>query len=63
MLVTTDLSDRSKAGLYFALQLASQSPFDLLFFHSYHTVTGRQGNKAEIELADKAEEMKFYFAP
>jgi nucleotide-binding universal stress UspA family protein len=58
MLVTTDLSDRSKAGLYFALQLASQSPFDLRFFHSYHTVTGRQGNKAEIELADKAEEMK-----
>lgn len=58
MLVTTDLSDRSKAGLYFALQLASQSPFDIWFFHSYNKMNVSQQDKAEIETAEKAEEKK-----
>lgn len=36
ILVTTDFSANSKAGLRFAIQLASQMPIELTFFHSYH---------------------------
>ena len=34
ILVTTDFSDNSKAGIYFALQIASQEAVELSFFHS-----------------------------
>ena len=36
ILVPTDFSDNSKAGLRFAIQLASQHPYQLTFFHCYH---------------------------
>ena len=36
ILVTTDFSSKSKAGLRFAIQLASQHKFELTFFHSYY---------------------------
>jgi nucleotide-binding universal stress UspA family protein len=35
ILVTTDFSNNSKAGIRFALQLSKQSKFELTFFHSY----------------------------
>ena len=34
ILVTTDFSDNSKAGIYFALQIASQEAVELSFFYS-----------------------------
>jgi nucleotide-binding universal stress UspA family protein len=36
ILVTTDFSDKSKAGLRFAIQLASQHPFQLVFYSVCH---------------------------
>lgn len=36
ILVTTDFSTNSKAGIRFAIQLASQMDCELTFFHSYH---------------------------
>ena len=36
ILVTTDFSSNSKAGLRFAIQLASQHKYQLTFFHSYY---------------------------
>ncbi|MFE3869592.1 universal stress protein [Flavobacterium sp. LS2P90] len=36
ILVTTDFSSNSKAGLRFAIQLASQHEYELTFFHSYY---------------------------
>lgn len=36
ILVTTDFSDNSKAGVYFAIQLASQRLVELTFFHSFN---------------------------
>ncbi len=36
ILVTTDLSANSKAGIRFAIQLASQNNYQLTFFHVYH---------------------------
>ena len=35
ILVTTDLSTNSKAGIRFAMQLASQSPCELVFYHAF----------------------------
>jgi len=36
ILVTTDFSTNSKAGMRFAIQMASQQECELTFFHSYH---------------------------
>jgi nucleotide-binding universal stress UspA family protein len=36
VLVTTDFSSNSKAGLRFAIQMASQQECELTFFHSYY---------------------------
>lgn len=36
ILATTDFSSNSKAGIRFAIQLASQQLCELTFFHSYH---------------------------
>ncbi|WP_411272863.1 universal stress protein [Daejeonella sp.] len=38
ILVTTDFSANSKAGLRFAIQLASQNKYELVFFHSYYVM-------------------------
>jgi len=36
ILVTTDFSDNSKAGLRYAIQIASQQKTELIFFHAYN---------------------------
>ncbi len=38
ILVTTDFSTNSKAGIRFAIQLASQHKYELTFFHTYYLV-------------------------
>lgn len=38
ILVTTDFSPNSKAGIRFAIQLSQQRECELTFFHSYHIV-------------------------
>ena len=58
ILVTTDLSDKSKAGLRFAIQLASQRKFDLTFFHSYNILIPTSWNIARIEAYEKVEAKK-----
>jgi nucleotide-binding universal stress UspA family protein len=47
ILVTTDLSNNSKAGVRFAISLASQGHFDLTFLHVYSTLvpTGWSNSK------------------
>ncbi|MBC7510752.1 MAG: universal stress protein [Ferruginibacter sp.] len=53
ILVTTDFSDKSKAGLFFAIQLASQSKYALTFFHAYHILTPTGWNVLKIEQYEK----------
>ena len=59
VLVTTDFSDKSKAGLLFAIQLASQNKFQLTFFHVYHNLIPTAWNFTKIEVHEKDEEKKF----
>jgi nucleotide-binding universal stress UspA family protein len=53
LLVTTDFSDYSKAGLFFAIQLASQTPCELTFFHTFHTLVPTSWNAARIDEYEK----------
>ena len=53
ILVTTDFSDKSKAGLLFAIQLATQNKFDLTFFHVYNILTPTAWNFVRIEKYEK----------
>lgn len=53
ILVTTDFSDKSKAGLLFAIQLADQNEFDLTFFHAYHILTPTAWNFVRMEEYEK----------
>jgi nucleotide-binding universal stress UspA family protein len=53
ILVTTDFSDNSKAGLFFAIQLASQTPCELTFFHTFHTLVPTAWNAARIDDYEK----------
>ena len=55
ILATTDFSDNSKAGLYFAIQLASQNNFEIIFFHTYHTLIPTSWNAVRIEGYEKDE--------
>ena len=55
ILVTTDFSDKSKAGLLFAIQLASQNKFDLTFFYAYHILIPTAWNFSRVEEYEKAE--------
>lgn len=43
ILITTDFSSNSKAGLRFAIQMASQHNYSLTFFHSYHLLRPTNG--------------------
>jgi nucleotide-binding universal stress UspA family protein len=52
ILVTTDMSPNSKAGLRFAIQLASQHKYELTFFHSYYILKPLSWSK---EIADNYE--------
>lgn len=49
ILVTTDFSTSSKAGLRFAVQLASQGDFELVFFHCFQALIPTTLHKARIE--------------
>jgi nucleotide-binding universal stress UspA family protein len=53
ILVTTDFSDHSKAGLFFAIQLASQTRCELTFFHTFHTLVPTSWNAARIDEYEK----------
>ncbi|TDE17307.1 universal stress protein [Dyadobacter psychrotolerans] len=58
ILVTTDFSADSKAGLRFAIQLASQSNFALTFFHSYNIMSPTTWTAARIKDYEKSEAAK-----
>ncbi|MES2766912.1 MAG: universal stress protein [Bacteroidota bacterium] len=58
ILVTTDFSAKSKAGLYFAIQLASQHDFDLTFFYSHFAMTPTSWGIEQAESFKKAEAQK-----
>ena len=49
ILVTTDFSDKSKAGLLFAIQLATQNKCKLTFFNVHHIPTPTAWNAVRIE--------------
>lgn len=53
ILVTTDFSDKSKAGLLFAIQLATQNKFTLTFFHAYHILIPTAWNIVRMEEYEK----------
>lgn len=55
ILVTTDFSSNSKAGLRFAIQLASQHKFGLTFFHSYNIVRPTSWSEAAFAAHEKRE--------
>jgi nucleotide-binding universal stress UspA family protein len=58
ILVTTDFSANSKAGLRFAIQLASQYKFELTFFHSYYVLIPTGWSNSKIKGYKKIEERK-----
>ncbi|MEO6285371.1 MAG: universal stress protein [Dyadobacter sp.] len=58
ILVTTDFSSGSKAGLRFAIQLASQSKFALTFFHSYNIMSPTAWPTTKIKEYEKSEAAK-----
>ena len=49
ILVTTDFSDKSKAGLFFAIQLAAQKKCSLTFFNVHYIPTSIAWNTVRIE--------------
>lgn len=55
MLVTTDFSTNSKAGIRFAIQLAGQHKFWLTFFHSCHVTKHDSLNESVFESYQKSE--------
>ncbi len=59
ILVTTDFSENSKAGLHFAIQLASQNNYDLVFFHTPHILIPSAWNNNKMEDYEKEEVKKF----
>jgi len=58
ILVTTDFSANSKAGLRFAIQLASQHKYELTFFHSYHLIKPTSWSDATFQSHKKVETKK-----
>ena len=55
ILVTTDFSTNSKAGMRFAIQLAAQQKFELTFFHSYYIMIPTSWNKETSAAYEKSE--------
>ncbi len=55
ILVTTDFSENSKAGLHFAIQLASQNHYELVFFHSPHILIPTSWNNKNAEDYEQTE--------
>lgn len=58
ILVTTDFSASSRAALYFAVQLASQTGYSLTFFHSFHLMAPTSWNEKVFESFEKSETHK-----
>ncbi len=58
LLVTTDFSNASKAGLRFAAQLAAQHPCALTFFHSYHKPIPTSWSEKKMETYKQQEAIK-----
>ena len=58
ILVTTDFSSNSKAGLRFAIQLALQHKYELTFFHSYSIMKPSSWNDITFEAYEKIESDK-----
>jgi nucleotide-binding universal stress UspA family protein len=58
VLVTTDLSKNAKAGLRFAIQLATQVPVALTFFYSYHLMKPTLWTHAAFTAYQKSEAAK-----
>jgi len=58
VLVTTDLSKNAKAGLRFAIQLATQIPVELTFFYSYHLMKPTSWSDAAFASFKKSEATK-----
>ena len=58
ILVTTDFSANSKAGLRFAIQLASQQECELTFFHSYHIMKPTSWSEKTFSTYEKNEDTK-----
>ncbi len=58
ILVTNDFSVNSKAGLRFAIQLASQHKVELTFFHSYNVMKPTSWGDATFEAYEKGEAKK-----
>ena len=55
ILVTTDFSNNSKAGLLYAIQLASQNKFELTFFHVYNILIPSAWHVLRAEEYEKTE--------
>ncbi|MDO8366804.1 MAG: universal stress protein [Saprospiraceae bacterium] len=51
ILVTTDFSNHSKAGLRFAIQLATQKELELVFFHCFQALIPTTFHQKRIETA------------
>lgn len=60
ILVTTDFSNYSKAGIRFALQLASQSKVELTFIHCYFTAKPTIWTQQKFDDFEKDEVAKLY---
>jgi nucleotide-binding universal stress UspA family protein len=58
ILVTTDFSANSKAGLRFAIQLSTQHNYELTFFHAYYIMKPTSWSDATVEAFDKREREK-----
>lgn len=58
ILVTTDFSTNSKAGIRFAIQLASQIDCELTFFHSYHIRKPTSDNEKTFTSFEKNEAVR-----
>lgn len=55
ILVTTDFSAHSKAGLRFAIQLSVQQKYELTFFHSYNLIKPTSWSDASFAAYEKKE--------
>jgi nucleotide-binding universal stress UspA family protein len=59
ILVTTDFSANSKAGIRFAVQMSEQENCELTFFHSCHIVQSATAEHKSFSSFEKSEILKF----
>ncbi len=58
LLITTDFSVSSRAAVRFAIQLASQQPCELTFFHSYHIMKPTSWDEISFQTYEHSEAAK-----